>query len=109
MMKSLQSNGTSTASATTAKSSKEPLKKVESVNTEMQAAPARSYAVAWATGSVFPAIIPFEGDARFISEMTSKRCDFCKVSKREGRFGNVSHETTHSSISSCFTSSRFVC
>src|SRR5690625_5842747 len=47
----------------------EPLKKGESVNTEMAEAPNRSYSFAWVTGSTSIWIAPFEGEDRLISAM----------------------------------------
>ena len=73
-MKSLRRTGIFTVLAISCKYFLSPLKKSGSVNTEMAAAPATSYSLAISKYGKCSAIIPFEGDAFFTSQMKLKSC-----------------------------------
>src|SRR5438445_540127 len=72
-MMSLQSTGTSTASATATRSSIDPPQWRGSVKTEIAVAPAPAYASACAIGSTSDRNAPSAGETRFTSAMTASR------------------------------------
>ncbi len=70
MRKSFLSVGSEAADLTFLRSSGLPSKKFRSVSTEIAAAPPSSYFRAYSAGSTFSLILPFDGEARFISAIT---------------------------------------
>ena len=67
--KSLRSTGIRTPAAISCRYSSRPKNQNGSVKHDIAAAPARSYSRATASGSMSGAIMPFEGDAFFTSQM----------------------------------------
>ncbi len=73
-MNSFLRTGIPTAVRTVTRSSRWPRKYLASVSTEMAAAPARSYARAWASGSSVAASTPWDGEAFLTSAIRRTRC-----------------------------------
>ena len=83
-MKSFLSVGIATPVLTVSKSSILPLKPLSSVRTEIAEAPACSYVLARASGSLISAISPLDGEALLISAMTESSLSLKNESASKG-------------------------